>query len=62
MKSKGEFDFIIMLGDISNHGYFKLTDEEIIEDNKFIYDNLSKYFPDTKIIPCVGNHETSPID
>lgn len=51
-----------MLGDISNHGYFRMSDQEIIQDNKYVYDKLKQYFPDTLILPSLGNHETSPIE
>lgn len=62
MKEQGKFDFIISLGDMADHGTFRDTGHNIVQENLFIYDNLRKYFPDSLILPALGNHETEPIE
>jgi len=34
----------------------------LIEGNKFFYEKIKEYFPDKKIIPVLGNHETHPVN
>lgn len=61
-KQHTDIDFIYMTGDLVPHNIW-YTDEE---ENKEIIHQVSQvlydYFPSTRIIPCLGNHEAHPVN
>lgn len=61
-KQHPDIDLIYMTGDLVPHNIW-YTDEE---ENKLIIRSVSKvlydYFPNTRIIPCLGNHEAHPVN
>ena len=62
---KKEFntDFIFLLGDNYGHTYFRdKNHDEIYKWNNYFYDSVKKNFPDSNIIPVLGNHETDPVN
>ena len=55
-------DFLVVLGDNYGHNYFRTSEEELLQVNKYIYDTLKDNFKDTIILPVLGNHECHPVD
>ena len=55
-------DFLVVLGDNYGHNYFRTSEKELVDTNKYVYDTLKSNFPDTIILPVLGNHECHPVD
>lgn len=53
---------MFILGDISNHSYFKVSEDEVARMTEFFYKTIKDNFPNVKVIPVLGNHECHPID
>lgn len=62
-KEEFESDFILLLGDNYGHNYFRDDgNTDLFKWNDYFYESILKNFPDKKIIPVLGNHETDPVD
>lgn len=56
-----QLDFIVWTGDNSQHDIAKTSAQNI--NNTLQLTNLFKqYFPNTPVYPCMGNHETYPLE
>ena len=56
------YDFILFTGDIIHHHLLSETEKGNIEQMKEFFKVLEYYFPKIPIYPCLGNHDTFPID
>lgn len=54
--------FLAVLGDNYGHNYYRKEPIEIAKINQFVYTSLRENFPDTVILPSLGNHECDPVD
>ena len=57
-----KFDYVIFTGDVPAHNVWNQSREDITSAITFTCDLFSKYLPDAKIYPAVGNHESSPVN
>lgn len=57
-----DIKFILWLGDNTNHGDFRQSLEKNINATKFLTSMFKKYFPNKRIYPSLGNHDTFPVD
>lgn len=61
-KEHKKIDYIYFTGDIIDHGVWSTTNdgnrESIHQVNKY----LKTVFPETKVFPLIGNHETNPLN
>ena len=55
-------DFLFMLGDNVGHQFFRQESSALIDATSFIFKEIKKAFPDTVIIPVLGNHECDPVE
>lgn len=55
-------DFLVILGDNYGHNYFRTSEQDLLDVNKYIYENLKATFTNTIILPVLGNHECHPVD
>ena len=56
-------DFIIYTGDNVAHNVWDVTFDDIISSTQQTVNVIKQYFPlQTAVYPCIGNHETSPVD
>jgi predicted phosphodiesterase len=74
IKENVEFDMLIVLGDLISQDSWNYSREDLIENNKYIFDQLTKTFwngkkhyeelgkDDILILPVNGNHETEFLD
>mmetsp|Transcript_27023 Transcript_27023/g.19483 ORF Transcript_27023/g.19483 Transcript_27023/m.19483 type:complete len:81 (+) Transcript_27023:949-1191(+) len=53
-------DAIIWTGDSISHDFYALETEDILHTIKSLTDLLIETFPDTPIIPAIGNHDFDP--
>lgn len=57
-----DLDYVIMTGDLIDHGVWATT----VEGNKAIIkkfaEEMKRQFGDTPVFPILGNHESSPLD
>ena len=53
---------MFILGDISNHSYFKVPEDQVQRMTEFFYKTVKENFPDVQVVPVLGNHECYPID
>eukprot|EP00727_Mastigamoeba_balamuthi_P014097 m51a1_g931 hypothetical protein (705) ;mRNA; r:213753-221584 len=54
-------DFIVYTGDSSSHMVLSEFDSRIIEASKDIFGAFDKYFPDSIVLPVMGNHDVYPL-
>ena len=57
-----QIDWIYFTGDIAPHDVWQQTETKDLEEISYTIDLLNQTFPNKKIYPCVGNHESSPPD
>ena len=55
-------DLIFWTGDIPAHDVWDQTRADQLQHIEITADILSKYFPDIRVYPSLGNHESSPVD
>ncbi|GFX31458.1 acid sphingomyelinase-like phosphodiesterase 3b [Trichonephila clavipes] len=55
-------DFILWTGDNLPHTIIPAEWDVIYGEIESITDRLRKAFPETQIIPCIGNHDLSPVN
>lgn len=55
-----KFEYIIWGGDGIAHNVWDNTKEEVIELSRYISASFLSHFPNTSIIPVLGNHDTFP--
>merc|ERR1719347_516960 len=55
-------DFIILTGDFPAHDVWMQDKTANLKVTKLVADTLKKHFPDTLVIPSVGNHESFPVN
>jgi len=53
-------DLILWTGDSSSHDLYRLTAKDIRESVQSLSDILYSYFPNTPIVPALGNHDFHP--
>lgn len=51
---------IIWSGDSISHDFYALDEADILHTIKSLTDLLKESFPDTPIIPTIGNHDFDP--
>ena len=56
------YDFVLFTGDIIHHHLLSETEHGNIKQMKEFFSIMKYYFPKTQIYPCLGNHDTFPID
>ncbi|CAF4957422.1 unnamed protein product, partial [Rotaria sp. Silwood1] len=59
-ENEEQIDFIYFTGDIAPHDVWQQTQDKDLEEISFTTRLLKQTFPEKKIYPCVGNHETAP--
>ncbi len=57
-----ELDFIFFTGDIVHHHLLAETPEGNMNEMKKFYKLIKIYFPNITVYPCLGNHDTYPLD
>ena len=57
-----DLDFIFFTGDIVDHHFFSETPDRNLNTMKQFYDLMKYHFKDIKVYPCLGNHDTWPLD
>ncbi|XP_071959555.1 sphingomyelin phosphodiesterase-like [Antedon mediterranea] len=62
LSSTEKFDAIYMTGDLPAHNVWNQTRDDELEILNEVTDMLLKYFPNTKIFPAIGNHESAPVN
>jgi sphingomyelin phosphodiesterase len=55
-------DFVIWTGDSPGHHVVVQTPSKNMKDIETITNLFKKYLPKTQVYPCIGNHDTWPID
>ena len=55
-------DFIFLLGDNGRHHFFREKESMLAEATEFIFTEVKRLFPDTIVIPVLGNHECHPVE
>jgi hypothetical protein len=53
---------VIWLGDNEQHDFRLLSADKNMEASKLIADGMKQHFGDAPVFPCIGNHESFPID
>jgi len=59
---KIKFDFVLFTGDIVDHHFFSDTMDKNLQTMKDFYQLLNYYFQHINVYPCLGNHDTWPLD
>ena len=59
---KYDLDFIFFTGDIVHHHLLTETPHSNLNDITNFYKLIKIYFPNTTVYPCLGNHDTYPLD
>ena len=62
VRTEEQIDFVYFTGDIAPHDVWEQTQAKDLEEISFTTRLLQRTFPETKIYPCVGNHESAPPD
>lgn len=62
IRQKEKLDYIIWTGDNVAHDGWKVSGNEVLEVNAEITEKLRTSLPDTKLIPVIGNHDSSPLN
>jgi sphingomyelin phosphodiesterase len=60
--SQFQLDFILWTGDTPDHHILSQSFEKNFGSIDVISQLFMKYFPETVILPCLGNHDTFPVD
>ena len=55
-------DLVFLLGDNVSHDYHLKNETEIITTTKLIFDKIKQNFPNSLIVPVLGNHECHFVD
>jgi sphingomyelin phosphodiesterase len=55
-------DFIFWTGDDPAHDIFSQSRADNLENIEILTQMFLKHFPDTFVFPCLGNHDTFPVD
>ena len=55
-------DFIVLLGDNVGHQFFRQPGSALTNATEFIFKEVKGAFPDTPVIPVLGNHECHPVE
>ncbi|XP_063678896.1 sphingomyelin phosphodiesterase-like [Bolinopsis microptera] len=55
-------EVIFWTGDIPAHDVWKQSRADQLQHIQVTADLMSQYFPDTRVYPSLGNHESSPVD
>ncbi|ODM95237.1 Sphingomyelin phosphodiesterase [Orchesella cincta] len=61
-KEHTDIDLIYMTGDLVPHNIWYTDEEENKEIIRLVSKIMYEYFPNTKLIPCLGNHEAHPVN
>ena len=62
-KEELKTDFILLLGDNYGHNYYRdKGNEDLYKWNEYFYDSVLENFPNSTIIPVLGNHEADPVN
>ena len=59
---KYDLDFIFFTGDIVHHHLLTETPHSNLKEIKNFYKLIKLYFPNTTVYPCLGNHDTFPLN
>ncbi|CAF1058808.1 unnamed protein product [Adineta steineri] len=62
VQNEEQIDFIYFTGDIAPHDVWQQTQDKDLEEISYTTRLLKETFPNKKIYPCVGNHESAPPD
>lgn len=62
VKEHVQMDYAIFTGDVPAHNIWNQSREDILGAITAVSDLLSKYLPNIKIYPALGNHESSPVN
>ncbi|CAF2112809.1 unnamed protein product [Rotaria magnacalcarata] len=62
VQNEKQIDFIYFTGDIAPHDVWQQTQDKDLNEIFFTTQLLTETFPNKKIYPCVGNHESAPPD
>lgn len=57
-----DLDFIVWTGDTPNHHDLDQSIYDNLKDIGVVTSLFKKYLPDVRVFPCIGNHDTWPID
>ena len=55
-------DLIFWTGDIPAHDVWDQSRDDQLHRINVTANVISQYFPNTKVYPCLGNHESAPVD
>jgi len=61
-KTHPDIDVVYMTGDLVPHNIWYTNQEENSEIIRDVSAVIRNYFPDTRVIPCLGNHESHPVN
>eukprot|EP00088_Acartia_fossae_P026753 TRINITY_DN2753_c0_g1_i2.p1 TRINITY_DN2753_c0_g1~~TRINITY_DN2753_c0_g1_i2.p1 ORF type:complete len:675 (+),score=82.41 TRINITY_DN2753_c0_g1_i2:37-2061(+) len=61
-KEHKDIDYIYWTGDLPPHDIWNQTREGNLKVLRETSDQLRQYFPETTILPALGNHESAPVD
>lgn len=62
VQNEKQIDWIYFTGDIAPHDVWQQTEEKDLAEISYTIRVLNQTFPNKKIYPCVGNHESAPPD
>lgn len=57
-----DIDLIYFTGDIVDHGSWKATKEMNVRDITYAFRILAESFPNSPVLPAIGNHESFPLN
>eukprot|EP00794_Sanderia_malayensis_P011730 gene11730-12950_t len=57
-----DLDYIIWTGDVPPHNVWNQSRDDQLSTLTFAFKEFEKYFPEMKIYPCLGNHESAPVN
>ena len=57
-----DIDLIYMTGDLVPHNVWSTDPEENVQIVRNCSNLIHRYFPNTRVIPVVGNHESHPVN
>ncbi|XP_065062750.1 sphingomyelin phosphodiesterase-like [Rhopilema esculentum] len=57
-----DIDYVLWTGDVPAHNIWNQSRHDQVSALQFAGETLSKYFPNLKVFPCIGNHEGAPVN
>ena len=61
-RTNSDLDFILWTGDTPNHHDLDQSIDKNLNNIELVTSLFKKYLPNVRVFPCIGNHDTWPID